>query len=554
MAIGNFSDAHISDGGGNVTSSGGTTGTIAKFTGPTTIGDSIITETPGKITVAGTIEPLNIDLPESATPPAPDLDKIRIFAVADADFTVLETITDLGVVNRINQDTFRVARNTTGAPIATARAVYYTGSTDNKPNFAMAKADSSTTMPAVGITTATVANGNFGEIMIIGRLTGFDTSAWNEGDSLYVSASTAGELTNVKPSFPNIIQWVGTVEVKSATVGVILVHVQSLETDVTTQRIGTLINSANSKTPPIDADQLGLMDSAAGNILTKLSWANVKATLKTYFDTLYASITGVRERLTAARTYYVRTDGNDANTGLVNSAAGAFLTIQKAVNTSLLLDSFGYGITIQVGDGTYSEAVNVLGPKLGAGIITIQGNTSSTSAVLIEGGTSVPITVSGMAYSQINLRSLKLQATGLTGARYGLFVFLGSYVNIDKVNFGACGIAHILCYKNSFITIANGGYTISGAAGAHVYCYQQSNVDFQGGTITISGTPAFSTAFINASNLALVIFSGTPTWSGSATGKRFNSEVGAVINTAGQATTWLPGDVTGTTATGGQYI
>jgi hypothetical protein len=275
--------------------SAGTIGTIPKFIGASTLGDSIITETTGLISIAGTVKPSNIDLTAAAVPAAPAAGEIRTYAVADDGFTVLETITDLGMIYRINQDNFRVARNTSGAPIAKARAVYYTGSTGNKPNFAMAKADSSATMPAVAITTIAVNDNNFAEIMIIGRLTGIDTSAWNEGDSLYVSPTTAGELTNVKPSFPNIIQWVGTVEVKSATVGVVLVHIQSVETDVTTQRIGTLINGAAAKNPPIDADMLGLMDSAAGNILTKLSWLNVKGTLKTYFDAVYtlANLGGV---------------------------------------------------------------------------------------------------------------------------------------------------------------------------------------------------------------------------------------------------------------------
>lgn len=58
----------------------------------------------------------------------------------------------------------------------------------------------------------------------------------------------------------------------------------------TTTTEGALINGATAKTTPVDADYIGLMDSAASNILKKLSWANVKATLKTYFDTLYASI------------------------------------------------------------------------------------------------------------------------------------------------------------------------------------------------------------------------------------------------------------------------
>lgn len=45
--------------------------------------------------------------------------------------------------------------------------------------------------------------------------------------------------------------------------------------------------AATSKSTPVDADELPLVDSAASNILKKLTWANLKATLKSYFDTLY---------------------------------------------------------------------------------------------------------------------------------------------------------------------------------------------------------------------------------------------------------------------------
>lgn len=56
----------------------------------------------------------------------------------------------------------------------------------------------------------------------------------------------------------------------------------------TTTSEGAIINSATAKTTPVDADMLGLMDSAASNVLKKLSWANIKTTLKSYFDTYYA--------------------------------------------------------------------------------------------------------------------------------------------------------------------------------------------------------------------------------------------------------------------------
>jgi hypothetical protein len=50
-------------------------------------------------------------------------------------------------------------------------------------------------------------------------------------------------------------------------------------------------NAASSKATPVDADEIPLVDSAASNVLKKLTWSNLKATAKTYFDTLYALAT-----------------------------------------------------------------------------------------------------------------------------------------------------------------------------------------------------------------------------------------------------------------------
>lgn len=57
-------------------------------------------------------------------------------------------------------------------------------------------------------------------------------------------------------------------------------------------RDGSHVPSATAKTTPVDADLIPINDSAASNIIKKVTWANFKATLKTYFDTIYAA-TGV---------------------------------------------------------------------------------------------------------------------------------------------------------------------------------------------------------------------------------------------------------------------
>ncbi len=61
-------------------------------------------------------------------------------------------------------------------------------------------------------------------------------------------------------------------------------------TDAT--NVGSSMTGATAKTTPVDADTMPLNDSAASNVLKKVTWANIKATLKTYFDTLYLSLAG----------------------------------------------------------------------------------------------------------------------------------------------------------------------------------------------------------------------------------------------------------------------
>lgn len=48
---------------------------------------------------------------------------------------------------------------------------------------------------------------------------------------------------------------------------------------------------AATKATPIDTDLIPLIDSAAGYTLKNLTWANLKATLKTYFDSVVTTLT-----------------------------------------------------------------------------------------------------------------------------------------------------------------------------------------------------------------------------------------------------------------------
>jgi hypothetical protein len=103
---------------------------------------------------------------------------------------------------------------------------------------------------------------------------------------------------------------------------------------------GPQIHGASAKTTPVDADTLPLIDSAASNVLKKVTWANIKATLKAYFDTLYATVAQVHyigttsiaaNRASEAQTLTgVSIDGNAATATTAEACSGNAATATLA--------------------------------------------------------------------------------------------------------------------------------------------------------------------------------------------------------------------------------
>lgn len=62
--------------------------------------------------------------------------------------------------------------------------------------------------------------------------------------------------------------------------------------DETGARVATLLHAASNKTSLVDADEVNGTDSASSFGLIRTTWTNVKAFLKTYFDTLYQPTDG----------------------------------------------------------------------------------------------------------------------------------------------------------------------------------------------------------------------------------------------------------------------
>ena len=251
-----------------------------------------------------------------------------------------------------------------------------------------------------------------------------------------------------------------------------------------------------------------------------------------------------RITLTADTTFYVATTGNDGTGD--GSVGNPWLTVTYAWNTIRdLYDCMGFIPTIQMAAGTYTENIDIFYPLVGAPYGQIVGTI----------GTPTDVHSNASSYG-LNARFkaiVKLGAFQVSGAN-GIVASDDSVVFITyPVIFNACSSRHIH-FTRSAVCYIETNYTIAGGATFHIQV-QTRGALFVFGTpvITVTGAPAFGSAFIRVDDLAVSSWPTATTFSGGATGSRYNVRTNGVLSTGGGGTSFFPGSTAGSVVTGGQY-
>lgn len=298
--------------------------------------------------------------------------------------------------------------------------------------------------------------------------------------------------------------------------------------------------------------ECGVGTYSATNVLTRTevmsssnagSVVNLAAGVKhVYLSVIANQVRDLGEALTANRNYYVRKDGSDSNTGLTDTAGGAFLTIGRAVEVVYAIKSWSYyQIRIHVRTGVYAESV-YLPPLPNGATAYLQGDRITLSNVVISATDGNAIEITSEPYNWL-VEGFTVQTTN---SGFGLVCSSG-VSNVGYLRFGACASGHISVTKRSYLAMF-GDIAVSGAAPTHVDINLNSQFVAYACAYVVTGVPVFSASFARLTDLSLAKFDET-TFTGSATGKRYDVSGCSFLNTGGAT---LPGSVAGTTATGGQ--
>lgn len=236
-------------------------------------------------------------------------------------------------------------------------------------------------------------------------------------------------------------------------------------------------------------------------------------------------------------TYYVRPDGNDANTGLSNTAGGAFQTPQRAVNAAYSVDLKRSVGQIFIADGTYNSSLNIYGTIVGGfddgeQPLRIIGNEASPQNVVINPAGQDAIRIGD--HASVLLAGLSI---GTTVGGNGLVVSNHAHVYHRNLRFLACAGETIAAFGHSSV-IALGPTTVVGASGGFVHVTNKAIVSFGNRTLTFVGSLTFTTYLWGINDASIYLDSATIV--GAASGG-ITVHIGGILNVSSCVGIWTGG-------------
>jgi len=178
-------------------------------------------------------------------------------------------------------------------------------------------------------------------------------------------------------------------------------------TSLTAASVHTFVDNLTALVTPADADRMIIVDNSA-SLAKKITWANIKATLKTYFDSLYITTDTVRNL------YITTGDQSISNTPSTVNITG--LSINTVANKRYAFDGF-----IRVGcSSTGGVKFTVTAPSGSTLNVAFTGPAAPNSA----NGTQQFINSSGtltaaLANANSSLGIIKIYGEVSTGATTG---------------------------------------------------------------------------------------------------------------------------------------
>lgn len=248
---------------------------------------------------------------------------------------------------------------------------------------------------------------------------------------------------------------------------------------------------------------------------------------------------------------YVATTGNDSNDGL--SSGTPWLTLQHAWN--VIFDNYdlqGHVVTVHIANGTYTDGIQAIGRPPGqalAGSIVFSSTSGNPAACIIDDTSNVISAANGAA---LTIQGVTIGSSG----GHGLVALDSGYIVFSNLVFAGVpsGSYHIFAFNSSTIETTD-NYAISGNADIHYFATRCGVIYIHDtAVVTLTGTPAFAQEFVLTTDCGIAsVDSGSVTFTGGATGKRYLANLNGVIDTIGGGANYFPGSIAGTVATGGQY-